>query len=195
MSNEITVKLKCSIKEISKILEDQNFKKITEYVLNDEYYIPYNVNTNQLSIREILNTAILLREIEESYPNMTSKKGTKITFKKKEFSENGDIINQEKFDCEIINTEDGRNLIEAIGYKNIMDIKENGIIFSNGEFEIQVKDIINGDKLIEVELIEDNEKFNTIDKLKNEISKLNLPIDTSNYFVKKAEIELAKVLK
>lgn len=195
MSNEITVKLKCSIKEISKILEDQNFKKITEYVLNDEYYIPYNVNTNQLSIREILNTAILLREIEESYPNMTSKKGTKITFKKKEFSENGDIINQEKFDCEIINTEDGRNLIEAIGYKNIMDIKENGIIFSNGEFEIQVKDIINGDKLIEVELIENNEKFNTIEKLKKEISKMNLPIDNSNYFVKKAEIELAKVLK
>ena len=195
MSNEITVKLKCSIKEIRKILEDQNFKKITEYVLNDEYYIPYNVNTNQLSIREILNTAILLREIEESYPNMTSKKGTKITFKKKEFSENGDIINQEKFDCEIINTEDGRNLIEAIGYKNIMDIKENGIIFSNGEFEIQVKDIINGDKLIEVELIENNEKFNTIEKLKKEISKMNLPIDNSNYFVKKAEIELAKVLK
>ena len=142
-----------------------------------------------------MNTAILLREIEESYPNMTSKKGTKITFKKKEFSENGDIINQEKFDCEIINTEDGRNLIEAIGYKNIMDIKENGIIFSNGEFEIQVKDIINGDKLIEVELIEDNEKFNTIEKLKKEISKMNLPIDNSNYFVKKAEIELAKVLK
>ena len=195
MSNEITVKLKCSIKEIRKILEDQNFKKITEYVLNDEYYIPYNVNTNQLSIREILNTAILLREIEESYPNMTSKKGTKITFKKKEFSENGDIINQEKFDCEIINTEDGRNLIEAIGYKNIMDIKENGIIFSNGEFEIQVKNIINGDKLIEVELIENNEKFNTIEKLKKEISKMNLPIDNSNYFVKKAEIELAKVLK
>ena len=160
MSNEITVKLKCSIKEISKILENQNFNKISEYVLNDTYYIPYNVNINKLSIREILNTAILLREFEENYPNMSRKKGTKITFKKKEFSENGDIINQEKFDCEIMNIEDGRNFIEAIGYKNIMDIKEKGFIFSNGELEIQVKDIINGDKLIEVELIENNGKFN-----------------------------------
>ena len=195
MSNEITVKLKCSIKEINKILENHNFEKISEYILNDEYYIPYNVNINKLSIREILNKAILLRNIEEIFVDMTSKKETKITFKKKQFSQTGDILKQEKIDCEILDTEDGRNLIEAIGYKNIMNIKENGIIFTNGEFEIQVKDIINGDKLIEVELIEENEKFNTIEKLKNEISKLNLPIDTNNYFVKKAEIELAKVLK
>lgn len=193
--NEITVKLKCSIKEINRILENQNFKKVSEYVLNDEYYIPHSINTNKLSIREILNTAILLREIEESYPDMSRKKGAKITFKKKEFSENGDIINQEKIDCEIVNTEDGRKLIEAIGYNRLMNIKENGIIFTDGEFEIQVKDVIGGDKLIEVELIEDNEKFNTIDKLKNEINKLNLPIDKSNYFVKKAEIELVKIMK
>ena len=195
MSNEITVKLKCSKKEIIKILEDQNFKKGREYVLNDKYYIPHNINTNKLSIREILHTAILIREIEESYPDMSRKKSTRITFKKKEFSENGDIINQEKIDCEIVNTEDGRKLIEAIGYNRLMNIKENGIIFTNGEFEIQVKDIINGDKLIEVELIENSEKFNTIEKLKNEINKLNLPIDKSNYFVKKAEIELAKIIK
>ena len=195
MSNEITVKLKCSKKEIIKILEDQNFKKGREYVLNDKYYIPHNINTNKLSIREILHTAILIREIEESYPDMSRKKSTRITFKKKEFSENGDIINQEKFECEIMNTDDGRKLIEAMGYKKIMDIKENGTIFTNGRFDIQVKDIINGDKLIEVELIEDNKRFDTINKLKNEINKLNLPIDTSNYFVKKAEIELAKVLK
>lgn len=193
--NEITLKLRCNIEEIIQILEDRNFKKVSEYVLNDEYYIPQDSNLTMLSIREILNKAILLRNIKEIFVDMTSKKETKLTFKKKQFSQNGDIINQEKFDCEITNSEDGRKLIEAIGYKHIMNIKENGIIFTNGEFKIQVKDIINGDKLIEVELIEDNEKFNTIDKLKNEISKLNLPIDTSNYFVKKAEIELAKVLK
>ena len=193
--NEITLKLRCSVKKIIKILEDQNFKKISEYVLNDEYYIPQDSDLTILSIREILNKAILLRNIKEIFADMTSKKETKITFKKKQFSQNGDIINQEKFDCEITNIEDGRNLIEAIGYKNIMNIKENGIIFTNDEFQIQVKDIINGDKLIEVELIENNEKFNTIDKLKNEISKFNLPIDTGNYFVKKAEIELAKIIK
>ena len=193
--NEITVKLNCSISEIKEILKNKNFDIERAYILDDTYYIPKDIDISKVSIRCILDKAILLRNIEEQFADKRVKHNTKLTYKKKEFSENGDIINQEKFDCEIINTEDGRNLIEAIGYKNIMDIKENGIIFSNGEFEIQVKDIINGDKLIEVELIEDNEKFNTIDKLKNEISKLNLPIDTSNYFVKKAEIELAKVLK
>ena len=195
MSNEITVKLNCSIEEIFKILEEQNFKKVNEYVLNDEYYIPQDSDLTMLSIREILDRSILLRDIKEILADMTSKESTKITVKKKKIAQNGDIINQEKFECEIMNTDDGRKLIEAMGYKKIMDIKENGTIFTNGRFDIQVKDIINGDKLIEVELIEDNKRFDTINKLKNEINKLNLPIDTSNYFVKKAEIELAKVLK
>ena len=48
---------------------------------------------------------------------------------------------------------------------------------------------------LEVETNKNNKKFDTIDKLKEEIDKLKIPIDTSDYFVKKAEIELEKVLK
>ena len=57
--------------------------------------------------------------------------------------------------------------------------------------QICIKDVLNGDKLIE---IEENEQLDTIDKIKQELERLNLPGDTNDYFIKKAEIELRKIL-
>lgn len=51
----------------------------------------------------------------------------------------------------------------------------------------------NGDNLIEVETVENNEKINTIEKVKKQIVEIEIPIDTTNFFVKKAEIELDKL--
>ena len=193
--NEITVKLKCSITEIKEILKNKNFDIESSYILDDTYYIPQDIDINKFAIRDILNKAILLRDIEEHFSNKVMKKCTKLTFKKKQFASNGDIVSQEKVDCGVTNKEDARRFIEVIGYKSLMNIKEKGTIFTNGEIEIQVKDIVNGDNLIEVELIENSKNYDTIDKLKKAINELELPIDTSDYFVKKAELELAKLLK
>jgi len=74
-----------------------------------------------------------------------------------------------------------------------MCIKENDVVYEREGLQLAIKDIKNGDKLIEVETEED-EKLNTIDKLIQKINKLDIPIYTDNYFVKKAEIELDKVL-
>lgn len=190
--NEITLKLKCSVAEIKEILKNKNFNIESSYILDDTYYVLQDVDISILPIREILNKAILLRNIEEQFADMTVKQNTKLTYKQKEFAKNGDIINQSKVECEVTDIQDARKFIETIGYKKLMNIKENGTIFTNGELEIDVKDIINGDKLIEVEL---SEKFNAVDRLKEELNRLQLPIDTTNYFVKKAEVELEKLLK
>lgn len=193
--NEITVKLKCSIAEIKEILKNKNFDIESYYILDDTYYIPQDIDINKFTIRDILNKALLLRDIEEHFSGKGMRKSTKLTFKKKQFASNGDIANQEKVDCGVTNKEDARRFIEVIGYKNLMNIKENGTIFTNGEMKIQVKDIVNGDNLIEVELIENSKNYDTIDKLKKAINELELPVDTSDYFIKKAEVELAKLLK
>ena len=193
--NEITVKLKCSIAEIKEILKNKNFDIESYYILDDTYYIPQDIDINKFTIRDILNKALLLRDIEEHFSGKGMRKSTKLTFKKKQFASNGDIANQEKVDCGVTNKEDARRFIEVIGYKRLMNIKENGTIFTNGELEIDVKDIINGENLIEVELIENSKNYDTIDKLKKAINELELPVDTSDYFIKKAEVELAKLLK
>lgn len=190
--NEITVKLKCSIEEICKILERKGFKIVGKYILDDTYYVPRKINLKEMSSREILRNAILLRKITEFMPK---REIVKLTLKNKEIDIDGNIVKQEKKECEIINAKDGMQFIEAIGYKKIMNIKENDIEYEKDSLKLSVKDVINGEKLIEIETIEDNPELDTIEKLKEIIKKLQIPICENNYFVKKAEIELKKVLE
>ncbi len=108
MSNEITVKLKCTIEEMQTVLENKGFKQVKKYSLYDTYFIPNNLVLTELAIT--------------------------------------------------------------------------------------IKDIESGDNLIEVETVEDNGELDTIEKIVNEINNLQLPIYTDNYFIKKAEIELERML-
>ncbi len=195
MSNEITVRLNCSIKEIQNILKNKGFKLIDKFSVDDTYYIPKNIEINKLSIDSILNSCILIRDIDQYDTNFINHyKIIKITYKYKNIAPNGDIINQEKYDCEIKNIKEGKNLLNAIGYKRLMNIREKTVVYSKDSIKIEIKDIENGDNLIEIETLETNEVINTIEKLKQKIEELDIPIDKSNFFVKKAENELKKML-
>lgn len=103
----------------------------------------------------------------------------------------GNILSQQAIDCKIVDVESAAQLLEAIGYKQIMHIKETDFGYTKDEFTICTKNIENGDNLIEIET---NEKYDTIEKLKEKLLAENISIDISNLFVKKAEIELNKVL-
>ena len=46
--------------------------------------------------------------------------------------------------------------------------------------------------MLEIETTEGDFELDTIDKIIKKLDSLDLPVDTSNYFVKKAEIELNK---
>lgn len=195
MNNEITVRLNCSIKEIQNILKNKGFELSDKFSVSDTYYIPKNIEINKLSINSILNSCILIRDIDQYDTNfINSYKITKITYKHKNIAQNGDIINQEKYDCEIKNITEGKNLLDAIGYKRLMDIREETVVYSKDGIKIEIKDVKNGDNLIEIETLETNEVINTIEKLKQKIEELEIPIDKSNFFVKKAENELKKML-
>lgn len=189
-NNEITVKIKVSLDEFYKIIEEKEFWIDHEFSMNDTYFIPETLNLNKMSTREILSKAVLVREIEEKTSGKVIKK---ITFKIKNFDDNGNILSQEAVNCDIKDIEDAKKLLKAIGYREVMCIKENDIVYEKDGLQLAIKDIKNGDKLIEIET-EDNDDLNTIDKLIQRINKLDIPIYTDNYFVKKAEIELDKVL-
>ncbi len=75
-----------------------------------------------------------------------------------------------------------------------MNIKENDVIYYKNNFELALKFVKNGDLLIEIET-EENTKWDTIDKIKQIIDHINLPIEKNKYFIKKAENELNKILK
>ena len=183
-SNEITVKVNVSIKEMEKILIDKGFKLSDKFTCEDNYFIPKDMDIKSETIREIIKKAIIIRQVGNDKV---------LVFKKKNINENGDILEQEKFECDILDIEKAKRFLEAIGYKNIMNIFEEDVCYSKDGLGLALKNIKNGDNLMEVET-EDIERFRTIKELKEKLLKLNLPIDTSNFFVKKAEVELEKVI-
>ena len=191
MSNEITVRLKCNIKEMCNLLENKNFIVTDEYCLNDTYFIPKELDLEIITHREIISKAIILREITET---MSNQQIVKLVFKTKQIDINGDILSQKKYECEILNVKDGETFINSIGYKKLMTIKEYDKSYERDDFKITIKDVENGEKLIEIETVEDNKELDTIEKIKDKVNQLELPLDTNDYFVKKAEIALKNIL-
>ena len=189
-SNEITVKIRCELNELYKIVEEKGFKVVDKFSMDDTYLIPETLNVDKMNTREILSKAVLVRDIRRQMPNRIIKQ---ITFKIKNFDEYGNIISQESINCDILETEDAKKLLKAIGYKEIMNIKEDDIVYEKDGFQLAIKDIKDGDNLIEIET-EENKDLNTTEKLIKKVNEIQIPIYKDNYFVKKAEIELDKIL-
>ena len=187
--NEVTVKVICSKDELTNYLNNQEFKSGREFSLDDYYYVPSSLNIENMSTREILSKAIILRYIVDD-----GKVFQKITYKIKNIAENGDIISQRAINCDVLNIEDAKKIFEALDYYEIMNIKEEDIIYYKDKFELAIKFIKNSDILIEIET-DPNTEWSTIENIKTIISKMNMPIEKDNYFIKKAENELNKILK
>lgn len=184
--NEITIRILCSKEELIKHLEEKGLKKGRKFRLNDHYLIPKTLKIEELTIREILSKAVIIRNIEND-----GKIVNKITFKKKNINEKGEIVSQTATSCEVFDYTEGIRLFEELGYYEIMNIIEDDIIYYNDNIEIAIKDVYNGDLLIETET---NNNITTIEELKEIIESLEIPFEKDNYFVKKAEERLGKVL-
>lgn len=188
-SNEITVKIKCELETFYKTLEEKGFKIVHKFSMNDVYFIPNTLEIERMNTRDILSKAVLVRDIRGK---MSNKETKIITYKIKKFDKEGNIISQEAINCDIFKIEDAKRLLEAIGYKEIMTIIEDDVVYEKNGFQLAIKNIKGGDNLIE---IEENEIYNTTEKLIQKVNELEIPIYTDNYFVKKVEIELDKILR
>lgn len=187
-SNEITVKIKCDINEFYDIIEKRGFKNIDHFNLDDTFFISNDLDIDSMTTREILSKAVLVRKVTYDYKVVKL-----ITFKKKKFDEKGNILDQQNIECNILEIDEAKRLLNAMGYKEIMRIVENDLVFKKDNVQFAVKDIVDGDKLLEMEM-GFNESFSTLSQIEEKMKELDIPVYTDNFFVKKAEIELNKVL-
>lgn len=196
MSNEITVRITCTSQEMCNILKNKGFSIVDKYNLEDIYYTKKDVHISKENAREILKKCVLIRKVTQFIPQDFKKSYTelKLTLKNKQIDNDGTIIKQEKIECKIKDIEQGKEFIKALEYKELMTIKEKDIVYEKDHLKLAIKDIENGENLIEIETIEDNSDFDTTDKLIKKINELKIPINTEDYYVKKAEIELKKSL-
>ena len=86
----------------------------------------------------------------------------------------------------------GINLFNELDYYEIMNLKESDVIYYKDKIELAIKFIENSNTLIEIET---DENFETIDELKKLVINLEIPMEKDNFFVKKAENELDRILK
>ena len=184
--NEITIRILCSKEELVKHLEEKGLKKGRKFRLDDHYLIPKILKIEELTIREILSKAVIIRNIDNY-----GKKVNKITFKNKNINEKGEIVSQTATSCEVLDYTEAIRFFEELGYYEIMNIIEDDIIYYNDKIELAIKDVYNGDLLIETET---NKNITTIEELKKMIEGLEIPFEKENYFVKKAEEMLGETL-
>ena len=184
--NEITIRILCSKEELIKHLEEKGLKKGRKFRLDDHYLIPKTLKIEELTIREILSKAVIVRNIDND-----GKIVNKITFKKKIINEKGEIVSQTATSCEVLDYTEGIRLFEELGYYEIMNIIEDDIIYYNDKIELAIKDVYNDGLLIETET---NKNVTTIEELKEIIENLEIPFEKDNYFVKKAEERLRGIL-
>lgn len=52
------------MQEFKQILKDKDFKFIEDFLLDDTYFISNLINLKEMSIREILNNAVILRNVD-----------------------------------------------------------------------------------------------------------------------------------
>ena len=187
-NNEITVRAKYTDEKLDEFLSESGFRKLNKYYFTDVFLIPSEINIYNNNVRDILKKAILLREAKGITSNKNSKK---ITFKQKNINEDGEIISQSAIKCSIDSIEDAKKLFCAIGYREIMKINEIHSTYEKDHFKLIIKkNIDNNYTLIEAEI---NEYYKTIDELKKKINEIKECVDLSDFFIKKAEIELQRI--
>ena len=182
--NEITVQVTCSYEELHNLLIKQGFKIIEKYTIIDEYLISKDYDLRNKNYLDILKECVIVRYIENIVKELL--------YKYKEYSNNGDIIKQAKVSCKVNDIKEASNFMKTIGYKELIHIQNNSVVYTNDKIEFAVQ-LVN-DKYIFIELEDKSEYLNktyiSIEEMKEEINLYNLPIVKDKYFAKKAAIIL-----
>jgi predicted adenylyl cyclase CyaB len=145
--------------------------------------LPGELQTDKLSILDILKRCVLIRDIDN--------KVKKMTYKYKKYSDNGGILEQGKVECNIDCIDDAKSFLEGIGYQELFKIYDKITVYSNGINDFAVQQVEEQGIYIEMEQESEhisNNNGNTIEEMIANINKYELDIDKSNYFVKKAEV-------
>lgn len=187
--NEITVQVTCSYEELHSLLIKQGFKIIEKYKVIDEYLISKDYDLKNKNSLDILKECVIVRYIENTLKELL--------YKYKEYSNNGDIIKQAKVSCKVNDIKEASNFMKTIGYKELIHIQNNSVVYANDKIEFAVQ-LVN-DKYIFIELEERSEHvktvFSNIEDMKKVIDSLNIPMVKNNYFAKKAVIVLEESKK
>ena len=183
--NEITVEVNMQLEELISLIESRGFVLKEVYDMNDIYLI--NKMNKEEDYLSMLNKCVLIRHI------IKKEKETKLlTYKYKEYNDNGDITKQGKVNVKIDDIDNSRLLFEKLGFEELIKINDHMMIYATDKDEFAIQIVNNKHIYIEVESQCNyaDRFYNSIDEMKKVIIDNNIQIKGNDFFVKKAEIEL-----
>lgn len=190
-NNEVTLKIKGNFDEFVSNLKEKGYKDVEHFILYDIFMVPESLNIEKMTTREIISKAIIIRKVDDIGKNEIRRD---MSYKMKQFNDKGEILEQKSIRLKVSDCQDAEKFMKVIGYKTIMNIIEEDYGYEKDGFVITTKDVKDGDKMIEAETDVHNEKLDTIEKLKAKLIDEDMELDFTEYFVKKAEVELNKIL-
>lgn len=178
--DEITVMVYDRFEELIDKIVSRGFKKIDDYMLYDKYMLYKDIdirsNISDMDILKIIGNCVLIRSIDD--------RKHFITYKYKEYDDDCNIIRQGKCNCKIDNPLEGMELVKCLGYdRELIRIDDHIVVYEKDGLELAIEYV--NDKYLFIE-IEVNDKYDTIDKIKDALEKVGIEYDKNNYFQKKA---------
>ena len=177
--NEITVIVTDTKEQALHKLLNQGYQIIEQFLIEDSYYLPKDYVAKDTL--DVLNHCILIRKFGNRY---------KLTYKHKECDDKGIILNQQNYDVQITNPEDAKAFLTALNYENILVLHDDIIIMKKDNLGIVLQDVNEGEYFM-LEM-EENEYYLGIDTLITNLNETGIHYDSSDYYVKKAQLLLEK---
>lgn len=176
---EVTFKLENSCSEIEKITNNNNFTFVEKYILQDIYMCKENINVFQTDNKSILKDTILLRKVNNNI--------FKMTYKKKIYDDKGNTIHREKYEISVDSIEKAKALLENVGYKELINIKDTITVYNYKNMEIILENVDDLGMFLEVEVNISQKQEDYLDKITNDLKGAGFKFNEELFDVKKAE--------
>lgn len=187
---EITTRVTEDLNTVSKKLSQIGFNKIRTSLIDDIYMCPTIDALTPLNIADFLKKCVLIRYLDTG--TIVFKK---LTYKNKVFN-HGQTVSEEKINVDINDIEKAKSLFLALGFKQLVRVKYECIVYEKDGLELAFQDVDNLGLLLEYENPNDFEgkSLKIIEKTKQEmLNKVkNLGIATTNEIDVKKAYELIK---
>ena len=158
---EITTNVYQSLQEVDQLLTGQGFTIIRRSRVEDQYMTMDSDPTKEEDILTTLSHSLLVRylKVEGKEPSR------RLTYKKKVYD--GDtVLTEEKLSTGIDNTEKTIQILEALGFHKLVDVKYDVVVYAKGNLELCFQQVENLGLLLEYESLETFEDASSEDVLK-----------------------------
>lgn len=164
---EITTRLKSSLEEAIKVLENNGFKNTENGKMRDLYLTSKLKELNENNIDEVLAKTILIRRIENDGEKIYS-----VIYKNKNLDDNKNVISEEKLKipCDEKSLISAEKIFKHLDFEELVKVEYEMIVFEKDGVGMCFQNVKNLGILIEYELKEDFTD-RTTEEVKNEQKK------------------------